>query len=327
MKVIAIVHSSNPAIKKILKILSIFYGTAVFIRNYLYDKAILKSSNMPKFSIGIGNIIAGGAGKTPFVIWLAKKFKSDGITAGVITNGYGGKGKGEYLVSDGEKNFVHTPYAQDEASLIAAYNIPVASGRNRLRAAKLFQNVDCIIIDDSFQYRKAKKDIEILILSKKPFDNGLLLPAGLLREDISGIKRADIILSQSPLIQNKIPVFKYNLKPSCLASSSGQMVFIKKLKNPITAFCAIANPENFFDDLSSLGINIDRKMTFPDHHNYSKKEVSALAALSGSLITTEKDMTKLSDMKNLYILKQKIEIEPDIYKIIKEKFMRNLNNE
>jgi len=320
-----LVHSNSAFIKLFLKILSLPYSGIVAARNYLYDKTILKSYSFPCFCIGVGNIVAGGAGKTPFVIWLAEKLKADRITAGVITNGYGGKRKGEYLVSDGKTIFVKPPEAQDEAYLIATHKIPVASGSRRLKAAMLLKDVDCIILDDSFQYRKAKKDIEILILGKKPFDNGNLIPAGLLREQISGIKRADLILSQSALtIKSLVPVFRYNLRPSHLINSSGKSISIEELKKPVAALCAIANPKNFFNDLALLGIEPEKKFVFPDHHIYSKKETENFKRFS-SIITTEKDATKLSNLNNLFVLKRTVETEPDIYKFIKEKLVRALS--
>ncbi len=324
-----LVHSKFFIIRLFLISVSVMYSAAVKVRNYLYDKKILKSRSMPCFCIGVGNIVAGGTGKTPFVIWLAGKLKADGIAAGIITNGYGGKKRGEYPVSDGKKIFAKPPETQDEAYLIATHNIPVACGSNRLKAAELLDKVDCIILDDSFQYRKVKKDIEILILGKRPFDNGCMLPAGFLREDISGIKRADMIISQAPIdsAKIKVPVFRYKLTASNLLDSNGQSIAAKELKKPVTALCAIADPENFFNDLTAFGINPDKKISFSDHHIYNTKEINKFRELETSIVTTEKDEVKLGKMKNLYILKRKVEIKPDIYKIIKERLMQAIENE
>ncbi|NOZ83698.1 MAG: tetraacyldisaccharide 4'-kinase [Epsilonproteobacteria bacterium] len=327
MRVQSIVHSDNIIIKLFLRTLSAPYSAATAVRNHLYDKKIFKSHNLPRFCIGVGNIVAGGTGKTPFVIWLAERLKADGITAGVVTNGYGGRKRGEYLVSDGKRIFMEPPEAQDEAYLIATHKIPVASGINRLKTVELLGDADCIIMDDSFQYRKIKKDIEILILGKKPFDNGYMLPAGLLRENISGMKRADMILSRTALKNNNVPVFQYKLSVSHPISSTGQKLSANNLERPITAFCAIADPENFFNDLVSIGINPDKTISFPDHHIYSRKEINKLRKSGASLITTEKDRIKLGKMKNLYILRRKVDIKPDIYKIIKEQLMQAIKNE
>ncbi len=318
-----LVHSKFFIIRLFLIAASTIYSAAVKARNYLYDKKILKSHNLSRFCIGVGNIVAGGTGKTPFVIWLAGKLKADGITAGVITNGYGGRKRGEYLVSDGKRIFMEPPEAQDEAYLIATHKIPVACGSNRLKAVELLGNVDCIIMDDGFQYRKARKEIELLILGEKPFDNNRLLPAGLMREPQASIKRANFILSGKPIIYNEIPIFSYELRPSAIVDKQHKKIMMSKLQKPIAAFCGIGNPDQFFKDLAILGVNPEKKIIFNDHHVYNKSDVKRLQSLGGTLITTEKDSVKLEGLKNLYILIREIIIKPDISAIIISEIRKN----
>lgn len=317
-----VIHSDNFIITKLLRGISFFYSAAVKSRNYLYDKKIIKSYRMPHFCISVGNITAGGTGKTPFVIYLANMLKENGIKVGVITNGYKSKKKGAYLVSDGNAIYVKPPEAQDEAYLIAAHKIPVACGSNRLKAAALLGDVDCIILDDGFQYRKVNKDIEILILGEKPFDNNRLLPAGLLREQPASMKRASLILSRKSIIYNETPVFSYELKPLAIVDANHKKIRVENLPTPIFAICGIGNPNRFFKDLSILCVKPEKRIIFNDHHAYNKNDIKRLKSLKGTLITTEKDSVKLK-LKNLYILTREVIIKPDISTVIISKIREN----
>lgn len=165
--------------------LSIVFGKVLYLRRILYNSLFSKKITDIKI-IGIGGITLGGAGKTPVVIRIAKALKDRGKSICVIVSGYGGKIKVPALVSDGHDVFFDTPFVSDEALLIAGKaNVPVISAKDRIKGVEYAKDMGFkyVILDDSFQYLKVKKNYEILVLNgENPFADGLLFPAGGLRK-------------------------------------------------------------------------------------------------------------------------------------------------
>lgn len=189
----------------LLSLLSKLYGLAVTIRLSLYRLGILKSRTLPCFVLSIGNITAGGTGKTPMTLYAARLVKKLGYTAAVVSRGYKGafEEKGG-IVSTGKKIVATADQAGDEPYMLATtLNIPVVVGKNRYKAAMTAVeefHPDVVILDDAFQHLAVKRDLNLLLLDcTSPFGNNALLPRGPLREPLSALNRSDaVVLTPCP---------------------------------------------------------------------------------------------------------------------------------
>lgn len=310
-----------------LEFVSFFYEKITSIRNYLYDKNILKSEKVNAYVISVGNLTTGGVGKTPVVAELANYFLKQEKQVAIISRGYGGKlsNKKVNVISNGSKIFYNAQQAGDEpywfAENITGANVLTCS--NRAKAAKYaVQNlgVEIIILDDAFQHRKIQRDLNLVLIdSEKLLGNGKHLPAGPLRENMNGLKRADkvIIINKSAqkvekdilsnifrsfdeektFVCNVIPSYTYNIKTA----------EVLPLKADVFGMCAIGQPEQFYNFLRQK-FNLLDTITFDDHHSYNYNEVSKL---KGNVVTTEKDAVKLQkfDLDNIYAMKLKLELD------------------
>ncbi|MGA1863112.1 tetraacyldisaccharide 4'-kinase [Deferribacter thermophilus] len=277
---------------------------------------------MPKI-VSIGNISLGGTGKTPFTIFLANKLISKGYNVAILSRGYKGKiGYDTNLISDDKKILLKPPLAADEPYMIAVNckGVIVITGKDRNKSyqflLKNFKNIDFVLLDDAFQHRKMKRDLDILLLDhKNPISTGLPFPFGYLREFPSAIKRADIIIftransftipaNVKKYIKDK-PTFFSKTKPVGVFYQNNlyDLEFLKD-KN-VVAFAGIAKNRNFFKLLESLGANLVYTKGFMDHHLYKEREISFLLKIkerykADLLITTEKDFVKMDEnLKNL----------------------------
>ena len=299
----------------LLRIISIGYAAIMRARAAAYGQSILRSGKLPRPVISIGNVTVGGTGKTPVTAWVAAYLLGKGKRVVVLSRGYGGSLEGTVaVVSDGVKRILTPLEAGDEPCLLAD-NLPglvVVIGSSRydagLLAMERFQP-DIFILDDGFQHLSLKRDLNILLLdAAKPFGNGFVFPAGLLREPVSAIKRADMIFltrAESPVmtierIPAKIPVIRSEHRLSGYRPHSGGDIRsfeeLKGLKG--LAFAGIAKPDQFFDGLEKCGVRLVATLAFPDHTVYGDDEIAALAKLRRSssadyLITTAKDAVKM----------------------------------
>ena len=291
--------------------LGLIYGFFVSIRNFCYDRGIFKSIAVGSKVISIGNITVGGTGKTPMVHYVVEKLISLDKRVAIISRGYGRTTKGSLLISDGKKLLCSVEEAGDEPYLLAQLcpEAIVAVDEKRVRIAKKIVGdfmPDVIVLDDAYQHRKIMRDIDIVMTrSGKAFGNGFLLPAGPLRESVSGLKRAHIILTQDNgdhdmevTLKEKIPVIACSYCIHQVLNKRGPIVVDDLAGKDISAFCGIANPESFSSTLAELKVNILDFKTFQDHHKYTIKDLDFLRSRSAGfaskyIITTEKDWVKL----------------------------------
>ena len=182
----------------LLKILSLIYGSVIFIRNKLYDLNILKSKKAEGVEvICIGNIVAGGTGKTPAVQYFVKKYLNEGKKVGILSRGYKGKRKEDLLLVRNNKEILATSAESGDEAYLHALNlkVPVAVSKDRYKGAVYLHDVckvDIIIMDDGFQHRKLTKDKNIILIdATNPFGGNDYLPKGRLRESLESLKRAD----------------------------------------------------------------------------------------------------------------------------------------
>ncbi|HEX3118308.1 MAG TPA: tetraacyldisaccharide 4'-kinase [Candidatus Acidoferrum sp.] len=268
--------------------LSAVYGALVGTRNHLYDRGLLRVRRLSRPVVSVGSISAGGAGKTPFVIFLGELLKQRGIVFDVLSRGYGRKSRGVLVVdSDG-------PASQfgDEPLLIARrLGCPVIVGESRYEAGILAEQkfqTQIHILDDGFQHRSLARDFDIALLTPQDCDDQLL-PGGRLREPLGSLQRADTVVwsgSEEPPVSVKR---LWRIRRSVSFSGAPS--------NPVV-FCGIARPQTFLNQLKMAGMAPAAFKSYRDHHSYSVSDVQELLALSdrhqaNGFVTTEKDAINL----------------------------------
>ena len=248
---------------------------------FFFKNIFLKTKKISIPVICVGNIYLGGTGKTPLSIEIVRILKKFNMTPVLV------------------KKFYTDQF--DEIDLINSKNIKIIKNSSRYIALKEAEErgFKSIVLDDGFQDHSIYKDLSILCFNEKQLiGNGFTIPAGPLREPLSALRRSKIILingkknedfeNKIKSINNEINIFysKY------IAQNSH-----KFLNENILAFAGIGNPENFFDLLKENNINVEKKISFPDHYNYSKKELDKLLKISKEnnlkLLTTEKDFFRI----------------------------------
>lgn len=314
--------------------LSSIYGLTSTIRNLLYDNALFGSyiSSLPVISVG--NITVGGSGKTPLCITIGELLTARGYRPIVLSRGYGGSEKGPYQVckTDDPKR------VGDEPALMAQ-EMSVVISRSRSRGAKFIEEhnlADIIILDDGFQHRALHRNLDIVSVDVgtpdaiEKFLKGALLPLGRFRERRGpALERADLIMLSErriaseksipdkrllALFSSKHKIFRSIVKPKGIFSLiSGESVDLQK----VVAFCGIANPENFFLTLKSLGLEVAGQYPYRDHFPFRAETLQTLRNRHPEvpLICTSKDAVKLKalppqDLENVFELKIETEIFP-----------------
>jgi tetraacyldisaccharide 4'-kinase len=288
--------------------LSMLFGAGVALRNSLYDHGTFKAHRLGRPVISVGNISVGGSGKTPFVIAVGELLKRRGIAFDVLSRGYGRRSAETAVVdpAGAPEQF------GDEPLLIARkLEVPVVVGADRYRAGLLAEEKfasQLHLLDDGFQHRRLHRDCDLVLLAKDDA-SGSLLPTGRLREPLSSIGRADVVVvfDEIDLSRFRKPVFKARR--------------VLTLENPggrAFAFCAIARPDQFFDSVRTQGQEIAGTRCFRDHHRYSQRDIDLLlqskeSAGAEGFITTEKDLINLgaraAQLHPLRIAGLRIELE------------------
>ncbi len=298
--------------------LSGLYGVAVGARLGLYSLGVLRARNLPCKVISVGNITVGGTGKTPMAIFLAEYLRGKGLKVGVLSRGYGGKLKGKQAVlSDGKDIFLGPEEAGDEPYLIASRlrGVPVIVGKDRYRsglcAVERF-NIQCLILDDGFQHIQLRRDMNLLLIdSLRGFGNDYLLPRGILREPVSAVKRADVVLVKNDggrdafMAARGLPLLSFRYQAKCIIEmGSNKMKDVASLEGKrVFAFAGIASPGAFINTLRDLGADVVSTLFFPDHHIYSEADIESInGTVSGigdidRVVMTEKDMVKLKGVE------------------------------
>ncbi len=284
---------------------SILYGFIVKIRIWLYAKGFLKQRRLNAAVISVGNLTVGGTGKTPLVIWLADKLLAQGQRVAILSRGYHGSGG-----------------TSDEIELMRSRlqnRVAFGVGKNRFEQGHLLESrqaIDIFILDDGFQHLQLARDLDIVLVdASRPVGNQSLLPAGPMREPISSLARAGIVLftrieTQAGATEaierlSGLPVFAATTGLLGFRRLDGDGALLSATEigaGPFFAFCGIGNPEAFSRDLKRWGIPPAEYMLFADHHRYTLDDVraieqSAVEAGAKALLTTEKDSWNLAGVK------------------------------
>ena len=259
-----------------------------------------KHQKMPLPVVCVGNITLGGAGKTPTVIFLASYLKKHNINAHVVSRGYGGKFKDTVFV-DGRRHTASE--VGDEPLLISRYaNVWVSRIKREGIFAAYKAGADLVLLDDGHQNFSIFKNMSILVLdAEHSLKNERIFPLGNLRESASSaINRADFLICIGKTDSRK--KFKENFiknHNSKIIEGEFKPDIVPELyKRKVVAFCGIGRPEKFFSMLKNLNMQVIQEVPFPDHHFYSKKELTKILETAEKnnalVVTTEKDYVKLS---------------------------------
>jgi tetraacyldisaccharide 4'-kinase len=317
------------------------YGLGVGLRLWLYRRKVLPARRLPLKVISIGNLVVGGTGKTPHTAWLAAYLHQKGFRVAVLSRGYRGtKMKTGAVISDGRAVVGSIEEGGEEPFWLAQKlpGIPVVIGRDRYRSGLLCHRrwqTQWAVLDDAFQHLGLGREINILLWpADQPYGSGELLPLGRLREPLSEIRRADLIVvthgekldssgRQAMKADFKagfpsVPVFFSEHRPATLWRYGDKAGFpLDWLQGKrLVAFCGLAAPQSLTASLKQIGADPLHLVEFPDHHFYRDKDKRSLEALGRSLkgevlVTTEKDALKLGEWKvdDLQVMVLGIEIE------------------
>ena len=296
------------------------YGAGVAIRNGLFDIGLLRSKKVNVPVISVGNLSAGGSGKTPLVELLARRLMQAGRKVAIISRGYKRQSTGTLVVSNGGVQCAEAAAAGDEPAQMASKltgAVVVVDERRSRGAEYAIQKfgADVILLDDGFQHRYLKRDVDIVVIPVNEVEKpGSLLPAGNRREPVSSLRRASFIaLSRcesledfsraNAILQKRVqkPVIGLTTKVSAFRRASSRFsVDLGGLKGKTAiAFSGIGTPQAFVRTVQALGLELKRHVVFPDHHAYEAGDLRSLETLmkdSGAdyCITTEKDVARLS---------------------------------
>lgn len=289
-------------------------------REWLYRRGVLRSRPVGVPVVSIGNLTVGGTGKTPAVEVAVQTLAALGLRPAVVSRGYGRRTGGIQIVADAASIRLDAEEAGDEPFLLARRlpGVPVLVGGNRYATARLAIErfgVTAIVLDDAFQHRTLTKDLEIVMArATSPWGNGLLLPAGPLREPLAALARADLIVASGAATGADagavreaaerwapgVPVLTALSVPAeCWEASRMRPVGLAELAGKrAVAFAGIAAPGAFAGTLRGSGVVVEDFLSFPDHHWYSSEELARIDGRAGKLgadglITTEKDWVRL----------------------------------
>lgn len=274
--------------------LSQLFSYIVKSRRCAYQQGKKKAYKAPVPVIVVGNITAGGNGKTPVVIWLVEMLQELGFKPGVVSRGYGAKAEQYPLIVDDSTS---TSHCGDEPKLIfKRTNAFVAVDPNRSKAvqALLPLGVDVIITDDGLQHYALQRDIELVVVDgQRRFGNQSPIPLGPLREPLSRLNDVDFIINNGG--DAVFPEIKMTLAPSLAVNLvNGQRMPVSQLKG-LVAMAGIGHPPRFFNTLEVLGAKPILAKGFADHQAFKADELIALAKQGQHLIMTEKDAVKCAD--------------------------------
>ncbi|MGV2870667.1 tetraacyldisaccharide 4'-kinase [Colwellia sp. E150_009] len=283
----------------LLPLSALFYLLSL-LRRLAFKLGVLKSFNVDAPVIVVGNIGIGGNGKTPVVVHLVELMKTLGFKPGVISRGYGGKADTyPYLLDDSSTSI----QAGDEPILIyQRCHVPVVVGADRVANAQwlITQGCNVVISDDGLQHYRLQRDIELIIVdAKRLFGNGLLLPAGPLREGKWRLQQADLVIFNGAYVTSNN---NKNIESLLMTLTGNELIHIKsgekllltefiKTWHSVNAIAGIGDPQRFFDTLKTLGFNIIKQQGFIDHKNFTLDDFNQFKT-DLPLLMTEKDAVK-----------------------------------
>ena len=311
----------HPAAQVLLKAALPFYPL-VYLGAKAHSNFGLRKRRLPRPVISVGNITVGGTGKTSFVRLLLEILERKGLRAAVLSRGYKRTGRGLRVVSKGEGPLLGYESCGDEPWMIANWttNVAVLVNKDRYEAGLAAMeecSPDVFVLDDGFQHVALERDLDIVLLDcTNAFDNGRILPFGFLREPLSALRRADLIVvtrcNQSDIVEAVealaqeiapgVPLMRAAHEPDLLVGGNQETLDPGELRGrSVYAFSGIGNHSSFYLSIFQCGGDIRDTRRFPDHHRYAADELmdmerEALASGAEWLLTTEKDLVRIPDV-------------------------------
>ncbi|GAC1356361.1 MAG: tetraacyldisaccharide 4'-kinase [Acidobacteriaceae bacterium] len=294
--------------RSMLRPLVPMYAAIVSRKRRLFETGWLKSSTLKDAVISVGSVSAGGAGKTPMVLLIAEVLERRRYAVRILTRGYGRESTEVDLVNPmGDAS----RYGDEPVLLARRSGAPVFVGADRHEAGLMAEGMPAKrrvvhLLDDGFQHRQLARDLDIVLLTRKDVED-VLLPAGDLREPLSTLKRADVIVlreDEAEALDGFVsglkgasgppPIWKIRRRLETRGGSGGRTT-----KSPL-AFCGIARPESFFGMLEEEGCRTAGRVSFADHQSYGERQIARLVraakeAGADGFVTTEKDAVKISE--------------------------------
>jgi tetraacyldisaccharide 4'-kinase len=294
----------SPAIQSLLWPLSLLYGSYVRLRAWCYARGWLEQDRLRGKVISVGNLTVGGTGKTPMVMWLAERFLAEGKRVAILSRGY----RGANGTSD-EIELMKQRFQE---------RVEFGVGKNRFVQGQRLggqQKIDVFLLDDGFQHLQLARDLDIVLIDASRYiGKDRLLPAGRLREPLSALGRASLLvftrMENAPgareAIQRlrKFPVFAAETRLRGFRLFGGDSAVFPADSigpGPFFAFCGIGNPDAFFRDLESWHVPVAGSRKFRDHHRYMQEDIvllerAAAQANAKAFLTTEKDAQNLTGL-------------------------------
>lgn len=294
---------------------SALYGAGAALRRGAFSVGLKARHALPVPVISVGNLTAGGTGKTPFTVWLARALLAAGRRPGVLSRGYGARAEGSLLSDEGAVR----------AALLGP-GVPQVEAPDRVRGgASLLaahHEIDVLLLDDGFQHVRLRRDLDVVLLdATDPFGGGHLLPRGMLRERPSALARAGaVVINRAERVTAKTleglrarvralapdaVLAVARLGPRALLAPDGRERPLSDLRDAkVHAWAGIGNPEAFAGTLRDLGAKVVGTTFVRDHHRPSDAELSAVAEVASSegaerIVCTRKDWVKLSGRPGL----------------------------
>jgi tetraacyldisaccharide 4'-kinase len=289
-----------------------FYSAASRLRNWLFDAGIRKVHRLPVPVVSIGNITTGGTGKTPMVRWLAEQLRGAGHRPAILSRGYRAQGAGlgdELTMLDRQLN------GGTQAPIFLRANPDRVAGGQTLLAEH--PEVDFLVLDDAFQHRRIARDLDIVLISAaSPFGFGHVLPRGLLREPLTGLRRAGaIVITHADQFSGEdlagietqirrhaptVPIYRASHEQFGLREAGTGHSMEELVRRRYFVFGGIANPQNFAEQLAHFAPPAGYRW-FPDHHAYTANDLQSLEQTARAvgaeiLVTTEKDWAKIEPL-------------------------------
>ena len=294
--------------------LSWLYCAAVAARNAAFDLGLLHQNDAGVPVISVGNMTAGGTGKTPLTGYCVELLLARGMHPSVVSRGYGRRSRGVVIVAQNGVIAVNAAQGGDEPVQLAR-RYPRASvvvGERRAAAAAVAVQqcgTDVIVMDDGFQHRYLRRNADIVALdARRDIRHEPMLPAGMRREWLKGLCRASLLVF-TRCERNGLPAWSGELSPALAGRMAGCRFRIDGFSaipggatttpaGPVVAFSGIANHAEFVRSLAEAGVVVGADRGFPDHHWYTKDEIAGVAALArntgaAAVVTTEKDLVRL----------------------------------
>jgi tetraacyldisaccharide 4'-kinase len=315
--------------------LSRLYGSALALRAHLYASGRIRSVDLPRPSVSVGNLTFGGTGKTPFVEFLARRFRFEGRQPAVLSRGYGRRTRGVVVVSAGQGPLVSPEEGGDEPVALSRRlpGVLVVVGERRSDAARRAADLgaDLFLLDDGFQHLAVRRDVNLLLLdARDPFGGGSPPPGGRLRDPVSALRRADAIvftrvdradppaeaLAEISRLHPRAPIFHARIRPVALCDENDSPIDPSDLEpRRLIAACGIAGPpSDFAGSLRELGLHAEELLAFRDHQRYDGRALSRIRRAADRcgaswIVTTSKDAVKLAGRIAMPVVSVRLSVE------------------